>query len=192
MTLEALIAAITALVSYLPPERAREHVDAALTVAAETKLPVELLLGVAYVESRYDQRALSRIECEPDDPESCVRKTGAWHKATKPPRAKPSWFCGPLQSGGNVAWAECQRMRSDVLYGYRAGARELHAWLDDKRCARLDAVARLRCALAGYNGGNASVATYKTSRYANWVFALRDRIVFNATRAATRAPRPAS
>ncbi len=180
MTFETLIAVITAMTSRLPAEQARQHVDAAMTVATE-QMPVELILSMAYIESRFDQRALSRMECEPDDPASCVRKTSMWLKATRPPQARPSWYCGPMQTGGYVPWSECQKMREDVPYAYTVGAQHLRAWLDDKRCARLGDD-RLRCALAGYSGGNAGVAKYKTSRYANWVLVTRDRIIANAKR----------
>jgi hypothetical protein len=184
MLIEPLIVAITALVTSLSPERAREHVEAA-TAAATAQLPAELLLSIAYVESRYDPRALSRIECETPDPESCVRKTGVWPKATKPPRARPSWYCGPMQTGGYVPWDECQRMRTDVTYAYSVGVRELTRWLDDRRCARLSTDDRLRCALAGYNGGNAAVVDYQSSRYARWVLSIRARVEHNAARAAS-------
>lgn len=192
MTLETLIAALVAMVTNLPAERARVHVDAAMTAAAEHQLPVELLLGIAYVESRYDSRALSRKECETDDPDSCTRKTGIWPKATRPPKARPSWFCGAMQTGGYVPWAECQKMRTDVAYAYQIGAQHLQAWLDDKRCARLADDARLRCALAGYNGGNAGVAAYKNSKYARWVLLQRDRVVRFAERAAVKQQLPES
>lgn len=183
MLLEPLIVAITTLVTSLSPEQAHEHVEAAMAAATE-QLPAELLLSIAYVESRYDMRALSRNECESADPESCTRKTGVWPKATKPPKARQSWYCGPMQTGGYVPWAECQKMRTDVAYAYSVGVRELTKWLDDKRCARLPTDERLRCALAGYNGGNAAVADYKSSKYARWVLAIRARIERNAARAA--------
>lgn len=176
MFIEPLIVAITALVTSLSPERAREHVEAAAAVAT-AEFPVELLLSIAYVESRYDPRALSRKECETSDPESCVRKTGVWPKATKPPKAKPSWYCGPMQTGGYVPWDACQKMRTDIAYGYAVGVHELTKWYDDKRCARLPADDRLRCVLAGYNGGNDAVVAYKTSKYANYVLRLRSRIM---------------
>ncbi len=182
MIIEPLIVAITTLVSSLSPQQAREHVEAA-TAVATVEFPVELLLSVAYIESRYDPRALSRIECEPDDPESCARKTGVWNKATKPPKAKPSWYCGPMQTGGYVPWDECQKMRTDVAYAYGVGATHLREWFDDKRCARLPDDDRLRCALAGYNGGNAALTNYKTSKYANWILTIRSRIVRNVARA---------
>lgn len=177
MTPETLIAAIVAMVSGLPPDQARAHVEAAITVAAEHQLPVELVLGIAYVESRFDPRALSRMECETADRESCTRKTGIWPKATKPPKARPSWYCGPLQSGGYVPWAECQKMRDDIAYGYNAGAAGLVAWMNDSRCRNLKDGKQLRCALAGYNGGNAALANAATNKYANWVLFQRDRVL---------------
>jgi len=174
MSIEALIAAIVALTFHLPADKARIHVEAAQRAAAEYKLPTELLLGIAHVESRFDERALSRLECEGDD---CKRKTGVWPRATRPPNARPSWFCGPMQTGGNVWWAECQKMRTDVDYGYRIGAKELTVWMDDKRCRDLSDSDRLRCALAGYNGGYAGVANYRNLKYVSWVLLTRDRIV---------------
>jgi hypothetical protein len=190
MTLEALIAAIVAMSFKLPPEQARMHVEAATAAALEYELPVELLLGVAYVESRYDARALSRLECETNVPESCVRKTGVWPLATKPPKARPSWYCGPLQSGGYVSWATCQKMRTDVTYGYAAGARELVTWLNDSRCRNLKDGQRLRCALAGHNGGNAALAHAATHKYVDWVLLARDRVIKFATFAEHKVQKP--
>jgi hypothetical protein len=190
MTLESLIAAVIALASNVPTDQARIHVEAANTAATEHALPVELLLAMAYVESRYDQRALSRMECETADRASCVRKTGIWPKATKPSKARPSWYCGPMQTGGYVPWAECQKMREDVTYGYGAGAAHLQAWLDDKRCARLKDAPRLRCALAGYNGGNDALANAATNKYANWVLFQRDRVLKFAKFAEQKAQKP--
>jgi hypothetical protein len=95
-----------------------------------------------------------------------------------------------LQSGGYVPWAECQKMRTDVAYGYRAGARELTAWMNDARCKHLGDNARLRCALAGHDAGNAGVATYRTVKYVDWVLHARDRVVKFATFAAQQIQRP--
>jgi hypothetical protein len=190
MTLESLVTAILAMVSPLPADQARLHAEAAITVAAEQQLPVDLLLSIAYVESRYDQRALSRMECETSDRASCARKTGVWPKATKPPKARPSWYCGPLQGGGWVPWSECQKMREDVVYGYSAGAKELTAWMNDSRCRGLKDEKRLRCALAGYNGGNAALANAATNKYANWVLIVQARIVKFAAAAEQKTRQP--
>jgi hypothetical protein len=188
MSIESLVTAIIAMVSNVPADRALAHAEAVQAAAIEHDVPVEILLSIAYIESRYDGRALSRKECATDDPESCTRKTGIWPKATKPPRARPSWFCGVMQTGGYVAWDECQRMREDVTYAYSVGAAHLQAWRNDKRCAALDDDLRLRCALAGYNGGNAALTNYKTSKYARWVLLQRDRIAKFAMHAAQKQP----
>lgn len=192
MTPEHLIAALVAMVTGLPVDQARTNAEAAITAAAEYELDPELLLGIAYVESRYDSRALSRRECEPDDPESCTRVTGLWLKATKPPKARPSWYCGPMQAGGYVPWSECQHMRDDFAYGYHVGAHELSLWLNDRRCKQHSADDQLLCALAGYNGGNQALASFKTSKYAHWVLLQRNRIIRFAERAAAKQQAPES
>lgn len=179
------------MVTGLSADQARANARAAIEAATD-RVPVELLLGVAYVESRYNPEALSRMECS-TDLQNCVRKTGIWPKTVKPPKARPSWFCGPLQTGGWISWSECQKMRSDVGYAYQVGVRELSAWLDDRRCARLNSAARLRCALTGYNGGNAAVAAHRStgyrSKYARFVLWQRDRIT-RALHARQHADRP--
>lgn len=190
MTLETFVAAVIAMASHVPADRARAHVEAAITAATEYSFPVELVLAMAYVESRFDERALSRMECETKDRASCVRKTGIWPKATKPPKAQPSWYCGPMQAGGWVPWAECQKLREDVAYGYGIGARELTAWMDDSRCRNLKDEKRLRCALAGYNGGNAALANAATNKYANWVLFQRDRVLKFAKFAEQKTQKP--
>lgn len=187
MSLEGLIAAIVAMSFRLPVEQARIHVEAA-AAASTPDLPIELLLGVAYVESRFDQRALSRLECE--TPDACVRKTGVWLRATKPPKARRSWYCGPMQTGGYVSWDECQRMRTDVAYGYTSGVKELTTWMNDPHCSKLSDNDRIRCALAGHNGGYASAKNFHKSKYVVWVFLARDRIVRFAEFAETRATKP--
>jgi len=49
---------------YLDPAAALEHVWAARTATAGTEVDPYLLLGMAYVESRYQPAAISRLECE--------------------------------------------------------------------------------------------------------------------------------
>ena len=115
----------------------------------------ELLLGLAYAESRYDMDALSRIECLPRRP--CRRITTVWRKKTKPRYARPSWFCGPVQTGGHVPWKVCQRMREDPAFAYASAAKELAVWLSDPVCRRLRGQKRLVCGIRGYAGGYAAV-----------------------------------
>ena len=115
----------------------------------------ELLLGLAYAESRYDMDALSRLECPPA--RACARVTSVWRKKTKPPYARPSWFCGPVQTGGRVAWDVCQRMRADPAFAYATAAQELIVWLNDPACRRLRGQQKLVCGLRGYAGGYAAI-----------------------------------
>lgn len=128
-----------------------------------------LLLGLAYAESRYDMDALSRIECRPKQP--CKRVTSVWRKKTKPQYAKPSWFCGPVQTGGHVSWATCQRMREDAAYAYETAARELAVWLKDPSCRRMHGQQKLVCGIRGYAGGYAAIKN-GTLRYPFEVFRL--------------------
>lgn len=194
MTIESFIVAILAVTgSAAPhtPSHARVHAEGA-QAAATNNFPVEVLLGTAYVESRFYQQALSRLECESADPKSCVRKTGVWASHVPPPTARPDWYCGPLQTGGWVTWAECQRMRTDVPYGYQQGVRELTKWWNDPACARLSDDDRLRCTLAGHNAGYAGAASYKTLPYVVDVLKARDRIVKFAEHEEQKKLRPDS
>ena len=50
-----------AAVPWLPPDAAYAHAEAA-AVAASDQVPPELLLGIAFVESRFDPTAVSRVE----------------------------------------------------------------------------------------------------------------------------------
>lgn len=160
---ESLIAAIIALSFQMPIDQARIHAEAAVRAAQEykTKLHMSeadaatLLLGMAYLESRYDSTALSRLEKQPRG--GYKRVTGTWAGEVAPPHARAPWFCGPLQTGGNVSWDECRRMREDVAYGYQVGAQELAQWMADPTCHAQEGQARLVCALRGYGGGYAAI-----------------------------------
>jgi hypothetical protein len=179
MSIELLIAAIVAMSFQLSPEDARKHVEAA-TAAAHTHYAqlhlseaatAQLFLGMSYIESRYTPLTLSRRE--PGRGGAYRRVTGVWTASTPPPGARPSWFCGPLQTGGNVPWETCQRMREDLVYGYTAGADELVTWYNDPACRTHTGEARLTCALHGYGGGYAAVRA-GTQRYpANVLIAAR-------------------
>lgn len=189
MTIESLIAAIISMTFNMPVDYARAHVEAATMAAAEFHLPVELLLGMAYIESRFDPTALSRVECQGHD---CKRVTGTWAGETAPPNARPTWYCGPMQTGGNVTWAECQRMRTDVTYGYHVGAKELTAWLNYPTCHAQHGDAQLRCALAGYGGGTSGVAQAATMKYPANVLWASQRVKQFADYAAKKAVKPGS
>jgi hypothetical protein len=135
---------LQAAVPSLEPEMAYAHIEAANAAATE-QISVELLLGIAYIESRFDPTALSRIE-------GTARRTGRYPSTTPPARLnkRGSMFCGPLQTHA-TSWSRCLAMR-DLKTGYAAAVEELQQWLRDRRVR--GSVPR---ALAGHGCGNVGV-----------------------------------
>lgn len=136
----------------LEPAEALAHADAA-TRAATPEVSAELLLAVAYVESRFNPFALSHIE-------GTQRRIG-WHRSDQPPprlRRGTSMYCGPLQTFA-LRWRDCVAAR-ELSVGYANGAREITAWLKDRRVK-----GDMTRALAGYGCGNKGVKTGKCNRY---------------------------
>jgi hypothetical protein len=121
---------------------AREHALAAVLAAPRDLERQELLLGQAWVESRYVPDATSRVV-------GTHRVTGRL-PGTSPGRAHGPFFCGPIQAAAGRSWATCLALR-DVRVGYAAGAGELLTW--ERFCRRRRARQPLSCALAGYGGG---------------------------------------
>ncbi|HEX5061064.1 MAG TPA: hypothetical protein VFV99_16980 [Kofleriaceae bacterium] len=136
----------------LEPAEVLAHAHAA-TVAATPQISAELLLGMAYVESRFDPLAVSRIEGK-------HRRVGHY-PSTNPPvklRKGSSLYCGPLQTFAGT-WDECMAARNlDVAYA--TAAKEIGRWLRDRR-VRGD----MTRALAGYGCGNRGVKTGQCNRY---------------------------
>ena len=136
----------------LDPLEVFAHTQAA-TAAATPQISAELLLGMAFVESRFDPLAVSRIEGK-------HRRVGHY-PSTNPPvklRKGASLYCGPLQTfAGN--WDECMAQRS-LETAYATGAKEIGRWLRDRR-VRGD----MTRALAGYGCGNRGVKTGQCNRY---------------------------
>lgn len=154
---------LTAAVPWLPPEVAYAHAEAA-AAAATDQLPAELLLGMAFVESRFDPTALSRVEGH-------TRRTGRY-ASTTPPAAldrKASLFCGPLQTYAPT-WSTCIAMR-DLRTAYRAGVVELSQWLRDRRVH-----GSTTRALAGHGCGNFGVLTGQCNGYPDRVLDMTRRI----------------
>jgi len=143
----------------------------AAEAAATPQLSPELLLGMAYVESRFDPLAVSRIEGQ-------RRRVGHYESNEPPPRwlKGSSLYCGPLQTFAG-SWSECIAMR-DPHVAYAAGADELEHWLRDKR-VRGD----ITRALAGYGCGYHGVKTGKCNRYPG-------RVLWQARRLASNRPVP--
>jgi hypothetical protein len=121
--------------------------------AATPEVSAELLLGMAYIESRFDPTGVSRIEGK-------KRRVGR-HPSTEPPkrwRRGTSLYCGPLQTFA-ATWDDCLKQR-DLDVAYKTAVEELTRWLRDRR-VRGD----MTRALAGYGCGNRGVKTGKCNRY---------------------------
>jgi hypothetical protein len=154
---------LTAAVPWLPPEVAYDH--AAAAVAAETdQVAAELLLGIAFVESRFDPTAVSRVEGR-------TRKTGSYPTTQAPAQLdrRASLFCGPLQTYAG-SWSACVGMR-ELSTAYAAGAGELRQWLHDPR-VRGSTVR----ALAGHGCGNFGVTTGHCNGYPERVLDMARRL----------------
>jgi hypothetical protein len=153
-----------AAVPELPMPDVYEHASAAIE-AATPSVRVELLLAIAFVESRYDTTATSRVE-------GGTRKTGR-HPSRIPPRSldrRASLYCGPLQTFAS-SWEACLEMR-DSRIAYAAAVTELQTWLRDRR-VRGD----VKLALAGHGCGNHGVTTGRCNRYPERVLAVERRLL---------------
>jgi len=152
------------------PLEAVMHVEAAIAASTDEISP-EVLLSIAYIESRYEPMALSRIEGK-------HRVLGVYLGSQPPKRWKKgtSLHCGPLQTYA-LTWDECVRQR-DLGVAYASASKQLSTWLRDRR-VRGD----LTRALAGYGCGNHGVKTGKCNRYPG-------RVLWQARRIASNRPVP--
>ncbi|HEY6174805.1 MAG TPA: hypothetical protein VIX73_10190 [Kofleriaceae bacterium] len=148
----ALALRLAAAAPWLPPEVAYAHAEAANAAATE-QVPAELLLGIAFVESRFDPTAVSRVEGH-------TRKTGHYASRDAPPGLdrRASLYCGPLQTYA-ASWSSCIAMR-DLGTGYAAAVAELTQWLRDPRVH-----GSTTRALAGHGCGNRGVLTGQCNGY---------------------------
>jgi hypothetical protein len=135
------------------------HIEAA-EAAASPQLTIELLLGVAFVESRFDPTAVSRVQGR-------TRRTGRYPSMAVPAQLDPraSLFCGPLQTFAS-SWSACLGMR-DLKAAYAAGAAELGQWLRDRRVR-----GNITRALAGHGCGNFGVVTGNCNGYPRRVLSM--------------------
>ena len=139
------------------------HAEAATQASTERVRP-ELLLAIAFVESRFDRFAVSRVEGR--------RRRVGHYPSTDPPRRlrkSASLYCGPLQTFAG-SWTDCLAER-DLRVAYAQGAQEIERWLADKRVH-----GDLARALAGYGCGNRGVRTGKCNGYQHRVLAYARRI----------------
>jgi len=136
----------------MDPKDAYLHAQAAVRAASDRVKP-ELLLAIAYTESKFDAFALSRVE-------GSKRRVGRWESQEPPKRLRKgaSMFCGPLQTRA-LTWEDCLAQR-DLLTAYKAGVKEIEEWLDNKyvhgNISR--ALAGFGCGTQGAKSGHCSNA----------------------------------
>jgi soluble lytic murein transglycosylase-like protein len=157
-----------------------DHVHAA-RAAADTievrgawyEITPEMLLAMAWVESRYVPTAVSRLEC--DAAGVCTRRTGNWRHRF-PARFSQPYFCGFLQAHVRTE-RECRAIGADIQAAYTGAVAHLVDWI---RFCAVDRQARrhrdrIGCALAGYNGGVRSARTLRP-KYPRAVRKRADRL----------------
>lgn len=132
----------------------------AVSIAAEADLDPYLLLAQAYVESRFEPAATSRLV-------DGRRRTGRWTSKRPPAGWSGNLYCGITQSKAST-WRACLRLR-DPAIALAAQAAELTTWLKRTR-------GNYTLALAGYGCGNAGLrhgcGTYP-ARIRKWARQLR-------------------
>jgi len=149
----AIAVKLAAVAPDLDAEAAFAHVQAASEAATDQVSP-EVLLAMAFIESRFESHTLSRVEGK-------RRVHGRYMPTTPPAKLNKfkSMYCGPLQTRAKT-WDDCLAQRNDLALAYGAGARELTNWLKDRH-VRGD----LTRALLGYGCGYHGVKTGKCNRY---------------------------
>jgi len=143
-TLDPLALAIVDLEPSVSLAAAEHHVTWAR--AAADDLEPELMLAIAWHESRLIPRTVSRRWCLLG---ACVRRLGRLEAWT--PLDTGPYFCGVMQVRALGSRARCEELMHDVPGTYAAGAALLRAWRDDPACHRHED--RERCMLLGYGGG---------------------------------------
>lgn len=138
---------------YLPIEVAFIHAAAAKMVET-VNVSAELLLSLAFVESRYQPSATSRVE-------NGVRKVGIpkWEYPNR--NISGPYFCGVTQVMADMSWKKCLELR-DIFLAYRTAVNELEVWLKSPYCQNSGNL--MQCALWGYGGGHPAIKA-KTSTY---------------------------
>jgi hypothetical protein len=53
MSIDALVVAVRAMTFDVPEDVIRQHVEAATQIAAEYHLPIDLILGIEYVSTKF-------------------------------------------------------------------------------------------------------------------------------------------
>lgn len=106
--------------TYLNTPTAVAHALAA-QIAATDEVPAEVLLGMAFVESRYQPRAVSRL-----DRGRRIVGVPTW---TDPPDAVSGpYFCGVVQVEAGRSWRRCKEFQN-IFVAYRTAVQELTLWI---------------------------------------------------------------
>jgi len=170
---ELLILALLAFApTYVDQATAGTNVEAATLAFRDTDIPAEVLLAMAYVESRYSPTSFSRMMCSKG---KCKRVTGEWDKPEPPEGARPTFYCGIMQVGGDVPWEQCRTLMTDIRLNYLTGAQHLKKWMSDPRCRALKGEERMKCGLRGYGGGYPGIANLEMT-YPNRILSIAARI----------------
>ncbi len=144
---------------YIDSDVAIEHATAAM-MAERKGVSAELLLGLAYVESKFNPMTVSRVS-------HGKRKTGTPTWTTPPRHVKGPYFCGVTQAIAKRSWKRCVELQ-DIFVAYDQTASEIAWWL--RQCK-----GKMNCALLGYGGGYASIER-GTSPYPGRVLKWAKRI----------------
>lgn len=155
---DPLVTGVLSVAPKLGADVAAKHVHEARAAATEHGLEPELLLAMAYIESRFYPEATSRVE-------DGKRATGLW-MSTKPAGTGP-WFCGVMQTQARFDWNECLKQR-DITLAYRHGASELKKWMSYVQGDLAKALRGYGCGWHGVKNG--------CNKYDSRVFVLKKRI----------------
>lgn len=152
------------VISALPDVKLDPKVAAQLVAeaveAAGTDLDPFVLLAQAYVESRFDPSATSRLIAG-------KRRVGPWRSSQAPTGWSGNLYCGIAQTAAST-WAACLTLRGSRA-AFTAQAHELRTWIK-----RTDG--DLLRAIAGFGCGNSGVTRGSCRGYPQRILALARRL----------------
>lgn len=133
-----LAARVLAIAPYLRPEVAYQHAALAIEVSG-SDVSAELVLTIAWKESRYVPHAVSRVE-------NGERTGGGWPFTT--PAGGGPRYCGVMQTWAGHSWPRCLALR-DLRMAYQLGAKMLRDWVKDQRGDLVRALNGYACGYVG-------------------------------------------
>lgn len=140
-----LALAIAVMLATDPPSAATAFRHAAIAVASGPE--PEILLAIAWQESRHVAAVVSRQEC---GGAVCRRVASRWRHRRPRPDWRPTYFCGVTQVTAKT-WPACRRLIGDDRLAIATAQGELERWA--AACRRRGPGPRMACALAGYGAG---------------------------------------